>query len=155
MRLLGFVSLVSYMAYLYLLVWQDLQVSLRALIGLAGFVLSLLLFWWAVAATRQHRLCLAYADAKPTSIYTTGPYSYIRHPFYLAYIIFWSSTAMVVGGWQWMSAVILTFWYIHIAKGEEKRLLASVLATDYATFRERTGMFVPRFRGKSVPAEKT
>jgi protein-S-isoprenylcysteine O-methyltransferase Ste14 len=145
MRLLGLFSLLSYMLFLYLLFLRGLQVSLGTSAGLAGFVLSLVLFWWTVATTRRHRLCLAYTDAEPTSIYTTGPYSYIRHPFYLSYIIFWVSAALVIGGWQWMPAIVLTSWYISIAKREEERFLASVLSTDYAIFRHRTGMLIPRF----------
>jgi protein-S-isoprenylcysteine O-methyltransferase Ste14 len=147
MRLLSIFSLLSCLNYIGLLVWCNYDKPLWITVGLAGFALSLVLFWWTVITTRRHRLKLAYTDADPDIVYTTGPYAQVRHPFYLSYIIFWISSALVAGRWQWMPAVILTSWYICIARAEEKRFRSSVLSTDYDSYRAQTGMLIPRFSG--------
>jgi protein-S-isoprenylcysteine O-methyltransferase Ste14 len=147
MRLLSIFSLLSCVNYIGLLVWCNYDKQLWTTVGLAGFALSLVLFWWTVIATRGRRPSLAYTDSDPDIVYTTGPYAQVRHPFYLSYIIFWISSALVAGRWQWMPAVILTSWYIRIARAEEKRFRSSVLSTHYDSYRAQTGMLLPRFSG--------
>jgi protein-S-isoprenylcysteine O-methyltransferase Ste14 len=58
----------------------------------AGFCLPLLaivLFVWAILAARQKRPALAFAGKRPDHVFSWGPYAYIRHPFYTAYLLFW------------------------------------------------------------------
>src|SRR5690242_13966714 len=119
MRLLSAVSLLSYIMYVGLLFRNGRGAPVPTMLGLAGFTVSILLFWWTVAETRSHRLTLAYTDADPVTIRTRGPYALVRHPFYLSYILFWIGTALVAGSWQWVTALLLTAWYVHIARGEE------------------------------------
>jgi protein-S-isoprenylcysteine O-methyltransferase Ste14 len=111
---------------------------------LGGFTISIVVFWWAVANTRLHRLRLAYTNADPDMINTSGPYAYVRHPFYLSYIAFWISTALVAQTWQWAPALTLALWYVRIARDEERRFRASALSSAYDTYRQRTGMLFPR-----------
>ena len=150
MRILSIFSLVSYLNYIGLLIWYKHEKPLWTTVGLAGFALSLVLFWWTVITTRRHRLNLAYTDADPDIVYITGPYAQVRHPFYLSYIIFWISSALVAGRWQWMSAVILTSWYVCIARREERRFRLSGLAADYNAYREQTGMLIPHYGSKAA-----
>lgn len=145
MRLLSLFSLVSYMAYIGRLARQGCEATMWTTVGLVGLASSIVLFWWTVTTTRRHRLRLAHTDADPDNIYTGGPYAHVRHPFYLSYIMFWISTALIAGGWQWGPALILILWYIRIAQGEERRFRSSALATVYDTYRGRTGMLLPRF----------
>lgn len=146
MRLLSAASLLSYLAYLGLLFRQGHGSAAGTMPGLTGFAASLMLFWWTVAETRRHRLRLAYSDAGPDRIHAGGPYAFVRHPFYLSYIIFWISTALIAGSWQWVMAVILTLWYVRIARGEERRFGSSGLSLAYDGYRQRTGMLLPRLR---------
>ncbi len=111
--------------------------------GLAVLGASMLLFWWTVRTTRRHRLPVAYAEADPHAICTSGPYAYVRHPFYLSYIVFWFATAAIAGGWQWLAAGFLAVWYAGIAREEERRLRSSALAGGYAAYQRRTGMLLP------------
>ncbi len=144
MRRLSIFSLFSYMIYVALLVWRDRAVAAGATLGLAGFAVSILLFWWTVATTKRRPPALAYSDIDPDTIYTEGPYAYVRHPFYLSYVIFWIATGLAAGRWQWVPALILVFWYIRLAKGEERRFRSSALSIAYDAYRGRTGMFLPR-----------
>jgi protein-S-isoprenylcysteine O-methyltransferase Ste14 len=144
MRLLSFFSLLSYATYVALLVGQGCEVTVWTTLGLVGFALSILLFWWTVMATKPYKLCVAYTDADPHVICTGGPYAHVRHPFYLSYITFWIGTALVAGRWQWAAVLILTLWYIRMARGEERRFHLSALSPGYAIYREQTGMLLPR-----------
>jgi protein-S-isoprenylcysteine O-methyltransferase Ste14 len=144
MRLLSFFSFFSYITYVGLLVWRGCDSPVWTILGLVGFAVSITLFWWTVITTRPHRLALAYTDADPDIIYVEGPYAKVRHPFYLSYIVFWLASALVAGQWQWAPALILIFWYVQVAKGEERRFRSSALSTAYDAYRGRTGMFLPR-----------
>lgn len=142
MRLLSVVNLTSYMSYIGLLTYHQ-NLGLQSVLPLAAFATSLLLFWWTVIVTRQHRPMVAHADADPGSLYSSGPYAYVRHPFYLSYIIFWIGTAIDAGTWQWVPTIGLTLWYARIAYQEERRFRTTKLRLPYATYRRKTGMFWP------------
>src|SRR4051795_3257636 len=107
MRLLSAVSLLSYITYAGLLFWRGRGTTVATIAGLVGFTMSISLFWWTISKTRSHRLRLAYTIADPDTINTGGPYAFVRHPFYLSYISFWISTALIAGSWQWVAALIL------------------------------------------------
>jgi protein-S-isoprenylcysteine O-methyltransferase Ste14 len=146
MRLLSAVSLLSYITYAGLLFWRGRGTTVATIAGLVGFTMSISLFWWTISKTRSHRLRLAYTIADPDTINTGGPYAFVRHPFYLSYISFWISTALIAGSWQWVAALILTLWYVRVAQGEEQRFRSSGLSLAYDTYKQRTGMLLPRLR---------
>lgn len=144
MRVLSLVSLIAYLTYVGLIWWGGCRSMIRATLGLMGFAVAIILFWWTVRTTMRPRLRIAYTDLDPEIIYTTGPFAHIRHPFYMSYIIFWISTAILAGSGQWVCATILTVWYICIARNEETRFQSSSLAMCYRHYQKRTGMLLPR-----------
>jgi protein-S-isoprenylcysteine O-methyltransferase Ste14 len=77
-------------------------------------------------------------------IYTDGPYARVRHPFYLAYCLGWLGTAVAAGPIQWIPAILLIAWYYRTAREEERHFAASGLSAEYARYRERTGLILPR-----------
>ena len=151
MRLLSIANLSSYIMYVGLLSWRGCGAAVWTALGLVGFSFSILLFWWAVATTRSHRLQLAYTDADPDTVNTQGPYGYVRHPFYLSYIGFWISTGLIAEMWQWPAALALVLWYVGIARAEERRFRSSALSLSYDIYRRRTGMLLPRVPRRIKP----
>ena len=143
MRLLSLASLIAYLSFGCLLIWDRREPTAWTSAGLTMLAGSVLLFWWTVRTTRRHRLPLAFAEADPLMLCTSGPYAYVRHPFYLAYIAFWFATAAIAGGLQWVAAVFLFVCYAGIARNEERRLRSSPLAAGYAAYQRRTGMLLP------------
>jgi protein-S-isoprenylcysteine O-methyltransferase Ste14 len=108
------------------------------------------LFGWTVRTTRERRLPIAFSDELPSFVYGTGPYRYVRHPFYLSYIIFWIGTSVATQGiWGWTVPLVMSGIYIHLARREERGLRASRLAGVYERYRKHTAMFVP-----SVPLRR-
>ena len=60
------------------------------------------LFWWAVKTTRERRLKGAFAQDQPQLLHKTGPYRFVRHPFYLSYMLCWVGT-----NWPWLCGTSL------------------------------------------------
>lgn len=55
---------------------------------------------------------LAFADGPPDSLVDGGPYRYIRHPFYTAYIVVWfAGVVATANGWLMASALWMTMRY--------------------------------------------
>ena len=77
---------------------------------------------------------------------SSGPYRWVRHPFYLSYTLAWLGAVAAVGDVQLLPtvAVMLAF-YVGAAYGEERRLLSGPAAADYAKYRCRVGLLIPRF----------
>lgn len=107
------------------------------------FVSALALFWWTIATTRRNRPDVAHHDAAPHQLYCTGPYRIVRHPFYLAYLLFWIGTALSVGAWQWLGAILFTVWYGFLAYQEERRFIQSDLGGIYADYQKKSWMLSP------------
>lgn len=143
MILLSAASLLSYACYVVLLCNE--QPRLPSLIAEWLLVAaSLAIFWWAILATRAAAFCVAHSPGMPSFFFKGGPYRYVRHPFYLAYIIFWIATAVAAGAWQWLWAAGLSVWYVSVARQEEQRFAKSLHSAAYARYRAQVGMIVPR-----------
>lgn len=146
MRALTAASTVASALFLYLMVMRDV-----AGVPAAGFIAlscaSTALFWWAVRTTSHRPPQLAHSQADPDALHQAGPYAFVRHPFYLAYCLFWFGTGVAAGGIQWLVATPLIIWYFAIAKTEERRFLTTSMAASYTEYRCRTGMIVPKVHG--------
>jgi protein-S-isoprenylcysteine O-methyltransferase Ste14 len=128
-------------------VWKTDVPDWRRAAGLCLHLLAIALFVWAILATRQNRPALAFAGKRPDHLFSWGPYAYIRHPFYTAYLLFWlgcvvatSSLLMVV------LFVALVATYTLAALGEERNFMRSSMRDEYERFRNATGFFWPKFR---------
>ncbi len=112
---------------------------------IALFAASLLIFIWAISASRKTPPTLAFDNDKPSFLLNHGPYRYVRHPFYLAYMMFWTATAIATPGpLPWVAPAVMFILYSHAATREERKFAGSELAAAYASYRARAGMFLPR-----------
>ena len=109
-------------------------------------LLALALFWWAIDTTRRRPPHVAHSGKDPDTLYEDGPYAYVRHPFYLAYCLFWVGSAIAVGGHQWLVATLLVIWYYVTSRSEESHFLRSPMAASYSEYQRRTGMILPKVR---------
>ena len=85
-------------------------------------------------------------SSRAKTLVTKGPYQYVRHPIYAAFI--WSGTgilAMVYKSWLLIIFVIPIhiFWAWHVQKEEE--YMIERFGVDYAEYMNKTGQFFPRF----------
>ncbi len=104
------------------------------------------LYEWARHTIWGRRFGLALGEHVPDALCEAGPYRFIRHPLYLSYAL--AFLAVLVALPHWITALGFLFnmvLMVVFARGDERTLATSPLAADYAAYRERTGMFFPRF----------
>ncbi len=142
MKLTSLLSLGLFLAFLFYIAQGA---SGLWLVSLGLFTASLAVFAAAVAASRYTPPTLAFDTDAPNFLLQHGPYRYVRHPFYLAYVLFWLGTAVAVHGLLgWVAPVLMTALYIEAASREERKFASSDLAGAYKAYRARAGMFWPR-----------
>jgi protein-S-isoprenylcysteine O-methyltransferase Ste14 len=127
--------------------WEASVPDWRAATGFCLHLSAIALFGWAVLATRQNRPALAFAGERPDHIFRSGPYAYIRHPFYTSYLLYWLGCVIAT------SSLILVFIFVALAViytiaalGEERAFSHSTIRDEYEAFRKSTGLFWPKLR---------
>jgi len=108
-------------------------------------VASIALYEWARAAIWGRRFGLGWGDHVPEALCEEGPYRRIRHPIYLAYML--AFLAALVALPHWLTAALLVAngaLFTHAAITDEKKIATSAIAADYASYRDRAGMFWPK-----------
>ena len=131
--------------YLIMTWWQD-QPVVAMLVGLLLQVASLILFFSAIRASKRARLRLAFDLENPDSLVREGPYRFVRHPFYTAYIVFWSAWALAIWSlWALPPLAFIVTIYVIAARDEETKFAKTAMARDYADYSSKTGLFWPRF----------
>ena len=89
-------------------------------------------FWSARVALKQDH-----------ELIRSGPYAYVRHPIYSGLFIALIGTALVIGEWRALLAVLLVF-LAHMDKARrEEKLLAEQFGEAFATYRAETGWLFP------------
>ncbi len=131
-------------AFVYLTLRDPHAVAARVA-ALAIFATSLTLFLWAAKTTRSERLRLAFDPGSPGSVVRTGPYRYIRHPFYTSYILFWFG-CMIATLHPVMLLFLVAFSAMNVtaAYREERSFETSPLTEEYAKYRKTAGMLWPK-----------
>jgi protein-S-isoprenylcysteine O-methyltransferase Ste14 len=114
-------------------------------LALLLFSAALTMFIWTVRATARTRPSLIYDPAAPKILMRHGPYRFVRHPFYLTYLLFWTGTAAAVAGAAgWLLPLIMATLYYRAAVKEEQAFYASGMANEYAAYCGEAGMFWPK-----------
>jgi len=102
-------------------------------LGLHGWSFLTLRAWWV-----QSRLC------------TQGPFRYVRHPMYAAWISLIAPGAVLILNrwiyWVWLLA-LHGIWHILVRK--EEAIMAHLFGNTYRAYALRTGRFLPRWPNRS------
>jgi protein-S-isoprenylcysteine O-methyltransferase Ste14 len=121
-------------------------------IGYVGIALS----WWGTIIAIWARYCLGeYWSARVTlkqghQLIRSGPYAWVRHPIYTGMLIASVGTALVVGEWRGVLAVLLLA-AAHSRKAvREERMLTREFGEVYTAYRQSTGFLLPRFGGRAM-----
>lgn len=150
MRLIALLGTISFLIEMSAIMLNDDYNVLATSAALLLYLISTSIFWWAVRATTATRLTLAFTGDEPEFLLQTGPYRLVRHPFYLAYSLFW--IAGVFAGNSLFLAVVpaaMIGLYYRAATFEEHKFIASDrLRNKYENYRAKTGMLVPKIFGK-------
>jgi len=137
------------MAVFVLIYWSfrgPFQASM-AIPGLVGLVGSLVLFESARRSVRGRFFSYIYSNDTPEFLWTSGPYTYIRNPFYASYLLSYIAAAIMFPGVASLAVVLVMTVYFNVAaRFEERKFGRSPLATEYKAYLQRTGRFIPRLR---------
>lgn len=102
------------------------------------------LFGWGVATVQRGRLTAAFSSDVATELITDGPFRYVRHPFYVSYLLcYFQALILSRSGWAILPLLWMAGIYIHAALLEEQKFLNSPLAGEYHRYAARTGRFIP------------
>lgn len=80
------------------------------------------------------------------TLVTSGPYRYVRHPFYLAFALGVVGVSLVLANWFFFLAGLLPFGFIVVRTRIEEEKLLVRFGADYQEYQQRVGQFLPRFR---------
>ena len=107
--------------------------------------LSILLFAWTAVETRKMPLTTITSDDEPEYIYQSGPFAYLRHPFYTAYILNFAAAAFATsnGASGFICLFSVASIYYKYAKLEEGKFARSSLAEQYEQYKARTAILIP------------
>lgn len=143
--LVGIMAIIVYVVNPGSLAWSSLAFPLWLRwtgvgVALAGFAL----LQWA-----QNALGKSWSDAprmiKEQALVTSGPYQFIRHPIYAAFILILGSTLFVSANWliglAWTGMTMLE---IASRISFEEKLMVEYFGDQYREYMQRTGRLLPR-----------
>jgi protein-S-isoprenylcysteine O-methyltransferase Ste14 len=108
-------------------------------------LLCLISFWKTSGIARENQFTAVYSKDTPVRLVRSGPYRYVRHPFYVIYMTCYISIAFVEFSlpYSLLTLSIISL-YVHAAHTEEKKFEASGLSDEHKLYRSQTGMFFPK-----------
>lgn len=117
-------------------------------VGIGLAVAAGLLLAWTVP-TLGKNLTDTVVTRQAATLVTTGPYRWVRHPFYVAMLLALLGNSLVAADWFMMLTGALVFSLMVIrTRTEEEKLLAK-FGDAYRAYMDRTGRFLPRIGEKS------
>jgi len=141
-----FATALAYLANPDLVEWAALPLphSVRWS-GTAIAALAIGLLYWTLNALGTN-LTDTVVTRRNHTLVTTGPYRWVRHPFYVATL--WLVVASSLLAANWFMAVVGTAVFVLLAVrvSIEERKLAERFGDEYLAYQARTGRFVPRLR---------
>lgn len=121
--------------------------SHAVLIAIGLYLAGIALFLWAQETVKQTPPYLAFSGVAPERLFVDGPYRFVRHPFYLAFIaVIFAVPVATLNPWLLASAFIMTINYVAAAFEEEAAFARTPYAERHRVYACQTGMFAPRPR---------
>ena len=134
----------SFVSGIYAVAWDGLfgglalDASTAAALLLAASAVAL--YEWARRTAGRQHLFIGLSGQVPAALLETGPYRWLRHPFYLSYLIAFAAVAVAtrsrLGCAVSLASGVL---FVVMALHDERTLARSPLAGAYADYRRRTG----------------
>ena len=145
LSLIGFVAMLIYVLKPDWLAWASLSFPLwLRWIGVGIALTGFALLQWA-----QITLGRSWSDTprmmKEQALITSGPYQFIRHPIYTAFILILGSTFFISANWllglTWAGMTILD---IASRIGFEESLMVEYFGDQYREYMKKTGRLLPK-----------
>ena len=143
----GLLAWIGLFAWLMNAVWiswfsMPLPIWLRW-IGVGMLPVFVILISWVFRSLGRNLTDTVVTRAEHTLV-TTGPYRWVRHPFYCATFLFLAAVSLVSANWGLAVAGGLTCVLIAIRTRTEEAKLIERFGDEYLAYMQRTGKFLPR-----------
>ncbi len=87
------------------------------------------------------------------TLVTTGPYRWIRHPFYTSAALMIPATTLLTANWLFLAFGSAVFGLLAVRTDREEANLIARFGDDYRSYMRRTGRFFPRRSGEVQAAK--
>lgn len=125
------------------------SISLPQWVNFSGSVLFVLDAVWGLLAVlfNPNYTPMFRPMKKQFLLATRGPYAVVRHPRYAAEI--WLNVILFMFTGIWLPLIGALGWVaMYYQARAEENMLMTLAEDEYGKYRQRTGMFIPRFTGK-------
>jgi protein-S-isoprenylcysteine O-methyltransferase Ste14 len=75
---------------------------------------------------------------------TTGPYVWIRHPIYLALMVFMAGIALVTANWFLVAFLVVSIADLALRIPKEEQMMIEEFGNEYKAYMQRTGRLLPK-----------
>ncbi|MBL8829159.1 MAG: isoprenylcysteine carboxylmethyltransferase family protein [Planctomycetaceae bacterium] len=147
LRLLGVLLLVGFLGYLARPDWfEPLRLPLPTSLRVAGVVIGAgaMVLFFATLRNLGRNLTDTVVTRREHTLVTTGPYRYVRHPFYVAYLLSIIGTALVAANGYFLILGLPVFVLLYLRTSQEEAELVNRFGDEYRQYMRRTGRFWPR-----------
>jgi len=147
---LGIIGILAYVYNPEWMQWSYIQVN--PIVRLSGFVFGLCgtaFFIWAVKSLGKNFFA-TLKMRKDHSLITSGAYKFSRHPMYISFISLWICFSLLSANWFIGTSGFLSYTIIMLGRvPAEEKMLTEKFGDEYITYRNRTGLLLPRIVKKS------
>jgi protein-S-isoprenylcysteine O-methyltransferase Ste14 len=83
----------------------------------------------------------------PSKVMSTGALRYVRHPLYLGCVLFYVGFALATLSLVSIALAFAIFVFYDYLASYEERFMESKFGDEYASYKAKTGKWLPKFRG--------
>ena len=102
-----------------------------------------LLVWWTFHNLGKN-LTDTVVTRRDSSLVISGPYRYVRHPFYLSFLLGLTGVGLAMANWFFLVGLV-PFGFIVARTRIEEAKLVERFGVEYEDYMRRVGRFFPRF----------
>jgi protein-S-isoprenylcysteine O-methyltransferase Ste14 len=124
--------------------------------GMGLFVVGAALLVWTLRSLGPN-LTDTVVTRKAHALVTSGPYRWVRHPFYDSAALLVLASALAAANWFVLLTGAIAFVLLAVRTGIEERNLLARFGENYRAYRDATGRFLPRLstaRPMNAPSAK-
>ncbi|MFH1179652.1 MAG: isoprenylcysteine carboxylmethyltransferase family protein [Candidatus Bathyarchaeota archaeon] len=119
----------------------DIGIGAAQGFGLFLFFSGCVLHAWSVAV--RGRYAVTWAMSKDQCLITVAPYSLVRHPSYLGYMLMIIGVTLIWQMWFTLFPWVAIPGYVMVSRREEA-LLLDHFGDEYRRYMEQVGAFIPK-----------
>ena len=138
-------STFAYLLFPAAIQWAALPVPLGLRwCGVMAGILSSGLMYWTLSNLGKNLTDTVVTRAN-AQLVTSGPYRWVRHPFYVTAALLMASATLLSANWLIGLSSLLVMTLLIVRTPKEEAMLVARFGQAYVDYMAKTGRFVPRF----------